>query len=148
MSANKLHESDTSSKVYWLIIKTLVNEKKLPVILPIIVNNKLLTILRISQISSMISSVNNVKLYQTIAPSYQFRLLKLLSTVDIDLKKILKLIQSLNSNKTYGHDGISIRVLKLCGPSIIKPLFLLFSNCLRDGDFPNHWKTLFQCRKK
>ena len=36
-----------------------------------------------------------------------------LGTVDIDSKKILKLIQGLNSNKAYGHDGISIRVPKL-----------------------------------
>ena len=29
---------------------------------------------------------------------------------------------------------------KLCGPSVIKPLSLLFNNCLRDGAFPNNWK--------
>ena len=73
-----------------------------------------------------------------------------LSTVDIDSKKILKLIQGLNCNKAYGHDGISIRMLKLCGLSVIKPLSLLFNNCLRDGVFPNDWKKqkLFQCIKK
>ena len=49
-------------------------------------------------------------------------------------------IQGLNSNKALGHDGISIRMLKLCGPSAIKPLSLLFNNCLRDGVFPNVWK--------
>ena len=36
-------------------------------------------------------------------------------------------------------DGISIRMLKLCGPSVIKPFSLLFNNCLRDGVFPNDW---------
>ena len=63
-----------------------------------------------------------------------------LSTVDIDSKKILKLIQGLNSTKAHGHDGLSIRMLKLCGSSLIKPLSLLFNNCLRDGVFPNDWK--------
>ena len=46
----------------------------------------------------------------------------------------------MNSNKAHGHDGISIRMLKICGPSVIKPLSLLFNNCLRDGVFPNDWK--------
>ena len=34
-----------------------------------------------------------------------------LSTIDIDLKKILKLTQVLNSNKAHEHDGISITKL-------------------------------------
>ena len=63
-----------------------------------------------------------------------------LSTVDIDSKKILKLMQSLNSNKAHGHDGISIRMLKIFGPSVIKPLSLLFNNCLRDCVFLSDWK--------
>ena len=31
---------------------------------------------------------------------------------------------------------MSFRMLKFCGPSVIKPLSLLFNNCLRDGVFP------------
>ena len=74
-------------------------------------------------------------------PSIQtFEASNRLSTVDIVSKKILKLIQGLNSDKAHGHDGISIRMLKLCGPSVIKPLSLLFTNSLRDGVFPNDWK--------
>ena len=49
-------------------------------------------------------------------------------------------MQGLNSNKAHGHDGRSIRVLKLCGPSIIKPLSLVLSNFLGYEVFPNDWK--------
>ena len=35
----------------------------------------------------------------------------ILSTVDIDSKKMLKLMQGLNSNKAHEHDGISITML-------------------------------------
>ena len=71
-------------------------------------------------------------------PSVQtFETSNRLSTVDTDSKKILKLIQCLNCNKAYGHDSISIRMLKFCGPSVIEPLSLLFSNCLRSGLFSN-----------
>ena len=35
---------------------------------------------------------------------------------------------------------ISIRMLKLCGDSICKPLELIFKMCLRNGRFPLEWK--------
>ena len=54
-------------------------------------------------------------------PSIQtFETSNRLCTVDIDTKKMLILIQSLNSKKAHGHDGIPIRMRKLCSSSIIK----------------------------
>ena len=38
-----------------------------------------------------------------------------LSTVDIDSKEVLTLIQVFNSNRGHGHDGIPFRILKTCG---------------------------------
>ena len=35
---------------------------------------------------------------------------------------IAKLIQNLDPNKAHGHDQISIRMLKICGKTICKPL--------------------------
>ena len=43
-------------------------------------------------------------------------------------------------SKAYGHDDILIRMLKLSSKSILKPLKLLFENCLRTGIFPDQWK--------
>ena len=34
---------------------------------------------------------------------------------------IVKFIRSLDANKALGHDGISVRILKLCATSISKP---------------------------
>ena len=39
--------------------------------------------------------------------------------------------------KAHGYDMISIRMLKLCGDSIWKPLETIFKNCLKEGIFPN-----------
>ena len=66
------------------------------------------------------------------------------------LKKILKLIHGLSSNKAHRHDGLSIIILKVCGPSMTKPLSLLFGKCLRDGFSLTTGKKqmLFQCMKK
>ena len=45
-----------------------------------------------------------------------------LSTVTFTQDYIGKTIQNLNTNKAYGHDNISIRMLKICGSSIYGPL--------------------------
>ena len=52
--------------------------------------------------------------------------------------EITKIIKSLGPNKAHGHDGISIRMLKLCTSSISKPLFLLFKHSLT-----YQWKCQF-----
>ena len=38
--ANKLSDPNTTSKAYWSIIKTLVNSKNVPVVPPVLANNK------------------------------------------------------------------------------------------------------------
>ena len=59
---------------------------------------------------------------------------------DISKDEITKIIRLLDPNKTHGHDGISIRMLKLCASSISKSLFLLFKHSLENECFPNEWK--------
>ena len=115
----------------------------IPVIPPTLVNKNLVTNFKdkakifIDFFSKECQPIPN----NSTLPSIQsFETSNRLSTVVIDSKKILKLIQGLNSNKAHGHDGISIRTLKLCGPSVKKPLSLLFNNCLTDGVFPKDWK--------
>ena len=53
---------------------------------------------------------------------------------------ILKIIQILNPNKAHGHDKIGIRMLKICGNSLCRPLELIFNDCLANGIFPSDWK--------
>ena len=36
--------------------------------------------------------------------------------------EILKIIRALNINKAHGHDDISIRMIKICDKSLLKPL--------------------------
>ena len=52
----------------------------------------------------------------------------------------VKFIKGLDPNKAHGHDGISIRMIKLCASWISKPLNILFKNCLENEYFPNEWK--------
>ena len=51
-----------------------------------------------------------------------------------------KIIQGLNHNKADGHDNISIRILKISGDTICKPLEMIYSQTLTSGSFPSEWK--------
>ena len=49
-------------------------------------------------------------------------------------------MKNLNTNKAHGWDNVSIRMIKLCGRSIVKPLKYLFESSLTAGIFPESWK--------
>ena len=64
---------------------------------------------------------------------------KCLSNVKISNEDIIKIKSNLDPNKAYGHDMISIRMLKLCGPSLCKPLSIIFKSCLNQMKFSMEW---------
>ena len=63
-----------------------------------------------------------------------------LSFVIFPQDDVAKIIQNLDPNKAHGHDNISIRMLKICGSSIYKPLEMIFKQCIETGVFPSEWK--------
>ena len=65
---------------------------------------------------------------------------KSLSMVKFVNTDILKIIQNLNPNKAHGHEKISIRILKICGNSLCRPLEFIFTDFLINGIFPSVWK--------
>ena len=62
------------------------------------------------------------------------------SAVTLTCNDIATLIKNLEPNKAHGHDMISIRMLKLCGKCICKPLDLIFQSCIKQGKFPTESK--------
>ena len=61
-------------------------------------------------------------------------------TVIFNDDDIKSLILSLNPNKSHGVHNISIRMILLCGDSIVTPLKLIFNNVLHTGIYPELWK--------
>ena len=61
---------------------------------------------------------------------------KALSNITFSSDGILKIIQNLGSERAHDHDRISIRMLKICGSSLCKPLKIIFKSCLESGIFP------------
>ena len=83
---------------------------------------------------------NAIENDSTLPNDLNFETAERISSFDISEDKIIKIIKSLDPNKAHGHDGISIRMLKLCASSISKPLFLLFEHSLENECFPNKKK--------
>ena len=65
---------------------------------------------------------------------------KCLDSINFSSSDIAKMISHLDPNKARGRDMPSIRMKKLCGNSICKPLSIIFNLCLNEGKFPHEWK--------
>ena len=63
-----------------------------------------------------------------------------LNYIDFNEDEILKTIRALNIHKAHGHDDISIRMIKICDKSLLKPLMLLFENSTKSSCYPDIWK--------
>ena len=65
---------------------------------------------------------------------------KTLSLIPVTRTHIAKIIKRPDPNITQGHDMISMRMLKLCGSSVLPPLEFIFNSCLESGIFLSKWK--------
>ena len=77
--------------------------------------------------------MNNSKLPDKITYNSKARL----TSIKFDNNDILKIIRSLNVNKAHGHDGISVRMIKMCDESLVQPLSLIFRVCIDTGIYPD-----------
>ena len=141
--SQKLSNKATSSKAYWSILKTFLNDKKIPCISPLFHNNKF--VIYIKEKAELFNTFfaeqcslanNNSELPKRLL----FLTEKRLSNVQISNENIIKIINNLDPNKDHGHDMISTRMLKLSGPSLCKPLSIIFKSCLSQMKFPMEWK--------
>ena len=58
-----------------------------------------------------------------------------LPCVSLPHDKIAKVMQNLDPNKAHGHDNTSMRMLKVRGPSIYKPLEIISNQYFETGIF-------------
>ena len=67
---------------------------------------------------------------RTLLTYIQYLMNNRLSSVTFSQDAIAKIIQNLDPGKTYRYDNSSIRMLKNCGPAILKPLAIILDNVL------------------
>ena len=71
-------------------------------------------------------------------PTFYLRTDETLSSLNISDDDIFTIIKSLNPNKSHGWDNISIRMINLCGKSVVYSLKLIFEVSLQGGEFPDY----------
>ena len=113
----KLNNPKISSKTYWSILKTFYNGRKIRIIPPLLKDGNLESVFKIkanyfnnSFASQSTPLVNNSNLPEKTTYNSAARH----TSIKFDNSDILKIIWSLNVNKAHGHDGISVRMIKMC----------------------------------
>ena len=141
--AKKLNNPLLETKTYWSILKTFYNDKKIPIIPPLLVNDKFVTDIQMKANilnKFFADQCTPLKNNSSLPVKQIFLTQSRLTSIDFDENELLKIIRSLNINKAHGHDDISIRMIKICGKSLIKPLTFLFKTSLRSSHYPDIWK--------
>ena len=122
--SNKLMDPATSLKAYWQIIKTFLNNKKIPCIPPIYHNNNYITDFKEKAeiFDNFFAKQCNTSQLPT---DFRKRTNNCFSAIPFTEDDIAKIIKFLDPNKAHGHDMISIRMLTICGELILKSLELI-----------------------
>ena len=141
--AKKLNHPLLQVKTYWSILKTFYNEKIIPLIPPLLVDNNFVTDIQTKAnifntlFAEHCTPLNN----SSVLPVNQMFLTQSrLNFINFDGDEILKVIRALNIHKAHGHDGISIRMIKICDKSLLKPLIILFEKSIKSSCYPDIWK--------
>ena len=66
-------------------------------------------------------------------------------SIKFENKDVINKIKAFDPCKTHRYDDAFIRMLKICDSAIVKPLIILFTNCISEGIFPDSWKESNIC---
>ena len=141
--AKKLNNPLLQAKTYRSILKTFYNDKKIPLIPPLLIDDKFVTDIQAKAnifnkfFADQCTPLKNNSMLPT---NQLFMTQATLRSLDFNEGAILKIIRALNINKAHGHDDISIRMIKICDESLLKPLLILFKNSLKLSYYPDIWK--------
>ena len=141
--ASKLTNVQRNSKTYWSLLNRFPNNKKIPLIPPLLHENKFVTDFKekAKLFNAFFTKQCSLIKNSSKRPSHLHYLThNRLSSVSFSQYNIAKIIQNLDPNKARGHDDISIRMLKICDSFICKPLKMIFKQCIETGVFPSEWK--------
>ena len=139
----------TISKTYWVILKTFYIGKKILLIPPLQINCKLESDFekKANRFNEFYASKGTPHNSGCTLPHFLWNTPTVeLSSFQFNNKDILKIIRAPHVNKAYGCD-ISVRMIKICHQWIVKPLPIIYQNCLNKGTFPG-FQTLFLSIRK
>ena len=138
--AKRLNNPLLQAKTYWSILKTFYNDKKIPIIPPLLIDDKFVTDIQMKANifnKFFADKCTPLKNNSVLPKSQIFLTQSRLSTLDFNEEELIKIIRNLNVHKAHGHDDISIGMIKMCDKSILKPLILLFENSTKSSYYPD-----------
>ena len=119
-----------------------LHNRKIPKILPISDNNTFLTDTLVKANTFNYFLAKQCSLIETGSELPAAHLLNhhRLESVNLDPAKILSIIRAFDVSKARVWDNVSVRMVKICDESLVKPLFNIFPFSLETGNFPSNWK--------
>ena len=116
------------AKTYWSILKTVYNDKKIPITLPLLIDDKFVTDIQPKAhiCKKFVADKCTFLKTNSVLPKSQMLLTSSrLCTLNFNNEEIIKIIRNLNAHKARRDDDIFIRMIKICDKSILKSLILL-----------------------
>ena len=144
-TANKQNNLQRSFKPYWFLLKCFLNNKKAPLIPPLFQENEFVTNffenaeLFSSFFSEQCPLINNGN---TLPTQIQYLTNNRLSSITFSQDDIAKIFPNIDSGKVRGRNDISRRMLKICGPASLKPLAIIFKQCVVQVISGLSWKRV------
>ena len=122
------------AKTYWSILKSFYNDRKVPLILPLLIDDKFVTDMQTKTnifnkfFANHCQPLNNASDLPT---NLIFLTQSRLGSLDFTEGQLLQIIRAQNINKAHFHDDISIRMIKICDRSLLKLLIVLFRDSIK-----------------
>ena len=125
----KLDNPFTAQKAYWSILNNFLGQGKAPNIPPLMVNDFAVSdfTIKANLFNNFFASQCSPAVESSALPDFRYKTQKRISDIEIKEDDTLLIIKNLNYNKAHGWDNVSIRMMQLCGKSIVKPLKYLLS---------------------
>ena len=136
--SRQLSDKSFNPTKYWSLLKTLLNGKKIPCIPPLYHNKKFISEIKTkcelfnSYFAGQCTPLANNSQMSTRFTTHTDSVLR---SIDFSVEQVSNIIKKLDPNKAHGHGKINIRMLKLCGNSINRPLTTIFKNCFNERKF-------------
>ena len=131
------------AKTYWSILKKCYNDKKIPLIPPLLVNNEFITDIKTKANifnTFCAEQCTPLKIDCVLPFNQMFLTQSRLGTLDFNENEILKIIRALNIHKAHGHDDIFIRMIQIWDRTLLKPLIIILQNSVKYSHYPDIWK--------
>ena len=117
----KLNDPSLSNETYWSILKTFYNGKKVPIIPPLFINNKFVTDFQENANvfnSFFANQCSPIPSSSALPAKISYMTKDRIKTLCFCKSDVIKLIKALDVSKAHGHDGISVKMIKICADSI------------------------------